>query len=287
MKLMKLAPPLAATAALALLATGASAQSAKFAATYDTQVRMVSVSVDGSDAGCVQLPGDNGIAGDDDDVTFCEATPGTFAEAEIASLHVANWKELLMGVSAQVNLVTFTQAKGKNGGGTSTAVAEGTIRVGTLVVPEDTGTVGMCNAAFAAYDSGAGNAFSAPGPVTFASRRQELSVTVDLDVVGAIDDSTVDDDLAAMLDIEGSVTVALGLDTTAAHHFNFVQANLSSGWYDVIACYDATALAEVGGMDIDVDTAAMSKVALGPRIITVQEVRATKDGIINETPSDP
>jgi len=281
---MKIATPLAAVAAISLLATGASAQSAKFAATYDTDVRMISISVDGADPGCVELPGVDLVLGTEDDVTFCGAHAGPIAEAEIASLHVANWKELLMGVSAQINLVTFTQAKGKNGGGTSTAVAEGTVRAGTLVVPEGTGSVGMCSAAFAAYDGGV-NAFSAPGPVTFASRRQELSVTVDLDVVGAIDDETLDDDLAALLDIEGSVTVALGLDTTAAHHFNFVAANLTSGWYDVIACYDLTALAEVSGMTIDADTSAYSKAALGPRIITVQEVRATKTGILDESGS--
>ena len=124
--------------------------------------------------------------------------------------------------------------------------------------------------------------FSPPGPITFASRRQELSVTVDLAV---IDTDLSDGDLAATLGIDGSVTVALGLDTTAAHHFNFIQPNMNQGWYEAIACYDLSALVAVSGMDIDADTQAYSKVALGPRIITVQEVHATTNGIIDESNS--
>ena len=186
-------------------------------------------------------------------------------------------------MSAQVNLVTFTQAKGKNAGGTSTAIAEGTMRGAMLVLPAGTGNAGQCAAAFDAYDNQIANMFAAPGPVTFASRRQELSVTVDLDVVDALGDDCVEDCIADSLDIDGSVTVALGLDTTAAHSFQFIAADLSSGTYDIVACYDLSALAEVSGADIDADTAAYSKVALGPRIITVQEVRATKTGIIDES----
>lgn len=254
---------IAVVAATMLCAGTAQAQSSKFAATYDTDPVMVDVAVNG--AGGPAL---------DRMVT---------SEADLAKLHVANWKELLVGVSAQVNLVTFTQAKGKNAGGTSTAIAEGTVRTGVVVVPA--GTDPDCAGAFADFDAGLGNAFAAPGPVTFASRRQELSVTVDLDVVGAIPDVCDAQCVADNLGIDGSVTVALGLDTTAAHHFNFVAADLVSGWYDIVACYDLTALAEVSGNDIDGDTAAYSKAALGPRIVTVQEVRATKTGVIDETGS--
>lgn len=242
-----------------LMATTSYGASAKFAATYDTDPVLVDISVDGtSDPTSASMVG---------------------AEAELAKIHVANWKELLVGVSSQVNLVTFTQAKGKNEGGISTAIAEGTVRTGVLVVPEGTAD---CTAAWAAYNAGY-NAFTAPGPVTFASRHQELSVSVDLDVAGAIPEVCDETCIENNLSIDGSVTVALGLDTTAAHHFNFVAADLTQGTYDVVACYDLSALAEVAGEDIDVDTAAHSKVAIGPRIVTVQEVRATKTGIIDET----
>ena len=37
------------------------------------------------------------------------------------------------------------------------------------------------------------------------------------------------------------------------------------------------------GDDIDEDTAAYSKVVLGPRMLTLQQVRATRDGIVDES----
>lgn len=228
------------------------AASAKFAATYDTDPVLVEV----TDTGLA-----NGVVMD------------STAEMDLATIHVANWKELLVGVSAQVNLVTFTEAKGKNGGGTSTAKAEGSVRVGLTAVPE--GTVGACASAWADE-----SLFAHPGPVTFSSRMQELSVTTSLDVVGAIPGVCDAACIESSLSIEGDVTVALGLDTTAAHHFNFVADDLTSGTYDVIACYDLSALAD--NNDID-GNSANAKAAIGPRIVTVQEVRATKGGIIDET----
>jgi hypothetical protein len=251
----KFAGVMTATAASVLLATSAYGANAKFAATYDTDDVLAEIAVDGT-----------GGPTSDSDVT---------AEFDLAKMRVAQWKEVLVGVSSQVNLVTFTQAKGKNGEGTSTAIAEGTVRVGVLVEPEGTAN---CADAWSNPDK-----FVAPGVVTFASRRQELSVTVDLDVVGSIPDVCDAQCIEDNLDIEGDVTVALGLDTTAAHTFNFVAADLTQGDYDVVACYDLTALAEVAGENIDADTAANSKAAIGPRIVTVQEVRATKGGIIDET----
>jgi len=267
-----------------IFAGSALAQSSKFAATYDTDAVMVEVSVDGgNDDLCVTFD-----EGTENEYTECVAMAGPVSEAELASLHVANWKELLMGVSGEVNLVTITQAKGKNGAGTTTAIAEGTVRAGVVVIPEGA-RQGMpqgavCARAFNAHDNGA-DVFAAPGPVTFAARRQELAVTVDLDVVGSIPDVCDEACIEENLDIEGDVTVMLGLDTTAAHHFNFVADDLTSGWYEILACYDLRAMASVGGADIDADTSAYAKAALGPRILTVQEVRATKTGVIDESDS--
>ena len=250
----KLGLAVAAVALVGLFAASAMAQSAKFAATYDTDVVLVEIWVDGA-----------GGATDDQAV---------IAEMDLAKMHVPQSKEALIGVSGVVNLVTFTQAKGKNRGGTATAIAEGIVGLDVRYAPE--GTDDICTNGTSA----------APGPITFASRRQELSVTVDLDVVGAIpgvcDAQCIEDYLA----IEGDVTVALGLDTTAAHHFNFVAVNLDSDWYDIVACYDLTALAEVSGDDIDADTAAHSKAAIGPRMLTLQQVRATTNGSVDES-GDP
>lgn len=243
---------LVALAAVALMAGQAQAQSSKFAATYDTDPVMVSAMIDGTNGA--------GIDG-----------PHMVAEVELAKIHVAQWKEILVGVSAQIQLMTFTQAKGKNNSGVATAIASGGVSVDVMYAPE--GTADPCVTGKQLY----------PGTVTLASRTQELSVNVSLDVVGAIPDVCDAQCIADHLNIEGDVTVALGLDTTAAHHFNFIADDMTSGYYDVVACYDFTALAEVSGLNIDADTAAKTKVVLGPRIVAVQEVHATKDGIINES----
>jgi hypothetical protein len=216
-----------------LFVSGAHAQSSKFAATYDTDPVMIEVSVDGTS--CAPIDPD-GVPDSGDEYTYCTDTAGPVAEAELAKLHVAQWKEILGDMSAQINLDTFTQAKGRNGEGTSTAIAEGTVRGGMVVVPEGTFQAGSCAAWFAAYDADEANPFAAPGPVTFASRHQQLSVTVDLDVIGDIpgvcDAACIEENLG----IEGSVTVALGLDTTAAHSFQFIADDLTSGNYDIVAC---------------------------------------------------
>ncbi len=245
----KLGLAVAAVALVGLFAASAMAQSAKFAATYDTDVVLVEIWVDGA-----------GGATDDQAV---------IAEMDLAKMHVPQSKEALIGVSGVVNLVTFTQAKGKNRGGTATAIAEGIVGLDVRYAPE--GTDDICT----------NGDIAAPGTVTFASRRQELSVTVDLDIINT--DGCTEECISDILGIEGSVTVALGLDTTAAHHFNFVAVDLDSDWYDIVACYDLTALAEVDGDDIDSDTFANAMAAIGPRMLTLQQVRATTNGIVDET----
>ena len=258
----KLGLVIVGAAVVALMSGSAWAQSAKFAATFDTDVVMVEASVAG--------PTD-GSGG-----TFCDPVsvdcdvPRLMTEFDLAKMHVPQSKEVLIGVSGVVNLITFTQAKGKNTNFKSTAIAEGAVGLTVKYAPE--GTENIC----------AVGETAAPGTIVFSSRRQELSVTVDLDVV---DDLTTCDTscIADTLNIEGSVTVALGLDTSAAHHFNFVAYNLDSNWYDIVACYDLTALAIVSGDDIDDDTFATAMAAIGPRMLTLQQVRATNNGIVDES----
>ena len=100
---------------------------------------------------------------------------------------------------------------------------------------------------------------AAPGPVTFASRLQELKVDV----------TDTDTDFLT------EVTVSLLLDTTAAHHFNFIGVDLDQGVYDVVAVFDLSAWVAIVGED----AIAEAKVTLGPRMVTVQEVRAAKDSL--------
>jgi hypothetical protein len=245
---MKIASPLAAAAAIAIFATGASAQSAKFAASYATDTVTL------ADFEFNNTPG------------FEVDRSDTFATELLAIIRAPKGKEFLIGVSGVANIVTFTEAKGRNKEGTSTAVAEGIMNLEVRYAP--TGTDGICTNEL--------GLLAAPGPLTFASRRQELSVTVDLDVIDTTGGTAADD-----LGIVGSVTVALGLDTTAAHHFNFVAIDLpESGEYDVVACFSGDGSVGVTESELG-DNTARSFVAIAHRMVTIQEVRAVKDSIID------
>ena len=201
------------------------------------------------------------------------------AEETMATIHIANKKELLIGVSGVANLVTITEAKGRNGGFESVAEAEGALNLEVRVVPE-----GM--SANCAGDVPVGGMVAEPGGLTFASRKQTLKVTVDLDVVdvaGTCDDDALTelpDCVADTLDIEGDVTVALGLDTTAAHHFNFVAPDLDQGTYDIAACFTGAADGFVTEEEVG-DNSVFAYAAIMQRMLTVQEVRAVKDDFID------
>lgn len=211
---------------VALAAAPALAQSAKFAAAYDTDPVIV-------DTGIVNDEQGNRVVG---------------AEADIATIHVAQQKDLLIGVSAQIGIYTMTLAKSRTGVA-STAIAEGEVGVTVRLAPFGSDNVCTADPAYPA---------AAPGQVTFAARMQKLTVTADTDE---------------------AVAVQLILDTTAAHHFNFLGIDLAQGTYDVTACFDLSAFADIVGED----ALAQAKVTLGKRVVAVEEVRAAKGGIIDES----
>lgn len=240
--------------ASAVFSVGAMAQSAKFTAAWeDNKVALVQFNINYTPSG-------------DTFVT---------AEETMATIHVANKKELLIGVSGVANLVTITEAKGRNGGFSSTAEAEGALNLEVRIVPE--GVSANCGG-----DAPDGGMIAAPGGLTFASRKQTLTVTVDLDivdVVGTCDGLELPDCVADTLEIVGDVTVALGLDTTAAHHFNFVAPDLAQGTYDVAACFTGAADGFVTEEEAG-DNKVHAYVAIMQRMLTVQEVRAVQDDFI-------
>jgi hypothetical protein len=179
-----------------------------------------------------------------------------------------NGKELLVGVSGVVNIVTTTEVKGTNKGGKGTAEAEATLNVAVKYGAK--GSSGICSS----------GTMAAPGLVTFASRKQTLSLKVDLDIVCT--DTQVSgceltaDDLA----IDGFVSVGLGLDTTQAHHFNFVIPNVPSGEFDVLACYagsGSTSLTD--GFEGN----AAAKLAITSRMVTVQQVKAVNGPVVDNS----
>lgn len=225
---------LTAVAALAIgfAASGAQAQSSKFTAAYETDTVGLAFAY-------------TGTANDPDfDFGF---------EKTVAYIKSPQGKELLIGVSGVANLITFTQAKGSNKGGKSTAEALAGIGMAVRYAPADQPGPVCLNGMTAA-----------PGIVPLSVRYQKLSVDVDLDVIGSSEE----------LDIEGYVEVGLLLATSAAHHFNFLAADLpQSTTYKVAACFVGFAYADVNNDD----NKALSAVLIGKRMVTVQGVRAVKD----------
>ena len=81
--------------------------------------------------------------------------------------------------------------------------------------------------------------------------------------------------------------IGLALSTLASHHFNFVLPNMDQGEYDVVAVFTTRARAQV---DIDelslvdggsVTASAFAKAWIGSYMLTLQQVRATSNGIID------
>ena len=236
--------------ATAMFSVGAMAQSAKFAAGWETTVVSVKAEiVDGDSAATCSGSGITGGAGTLGD-------PCVISEVTLTTLDVAQQKDLLIGVSAQIGLVTFTQAKGKHSGdGTATegsATASAGIDV-TLELRDSNGAVVQ---------------IAAPGAVTFASRLQELKVNVP-------ECEVTIEDLATTYEADCEVLVSLLLNTTGAHHFNFIGVDLDQGVYDVVAVFDLSAFVDIVGED----AAANAEVVLGPRMVTAQEVRAAKGAL--------
>lgn len=238
-----------------LSAHAIAAPSAKFAATYSTSPALASI---------VNLEG----VTVDTPVMVDEKTGHT-----LATIKVPQDKELMVGISAEISLLTDTSVKGKNGGGAKvTAGASGYVTV------------------FATPVNGGDSIMAAPGKVVLSERVQQLSATL-----GGVLQECTDGDLDGTIDIATDCVVTdeeIGLlqSTTASHHFNFILPNLSQGNYEIKAVFTTGAMGEVDICDegedcsfdpdgtVSADANAMA--VINKTMMTVQQVRATKGGII-------
>ena len=201
----------------------------------------------------------------------------------LATIKVPQGKELLVGVSAEIGLMTFGAVKGKNGG-SATAIADAEAAVSIIACPKDGGD---CTTA-------------KPGAVKLSKRVQELSaklggVIKECDIV--VDTTTGEGtfDVSENCDVNDE-EIALMLSTTASHHFNFVLPNMDQGVYEIKALFTTAASAEVvlcdyenellyttQECDADGTQAATAEAAsvINKSMLTVQTVRAAKGGIID------
>jgi hypothetical protein len=256
----------------AVFSIGASAgPSAKFAATYGY----------GPSLGSLAVVSDSTVDAVDFDLS---------AGFTLATIKVPQDKELLVGVSANVGLVTDTSIKGKNGGAARSVAGAGA-GVVVFAVPVD-GSNGTA-------------ALAEPGAVVLSARVQVLDATLggviesctdftggtDINGLNPGDDGYIDtpDGTIDVLTecIVSDEEIGLILGTMAAHHFNFVLPNMDQGEYNLVAFFVTGALAAVDINELSVteggsvSASAFGAAFIGKHMVTVQQVRAAKGGIID------
>ena len=228
--------------------------SAKFAATYSYGPSLGSVAVIDGDGSAVDAM--------DFDLN---------AGFTLATIKVPQDKELLVGVSANIGLVTDTSIKGKNGGAArSIAGAGAAVVVFAVPVAGSHGTAALAE----------------PGPVVLSARVQVLDAAL-----GGVIESCTDLNGDGTIDVKTECIVSdeeigLILSTLAAHHFNFVLPNMDQGEYNLVAFFVTGALAAVDIDEISVSdggsvtASAYAAAFIGKTMVTVQQVRAIKGGVI-------
>jgi len=180
-------------------------------------------------------------------------------------IRTANKKDLLIGVSLEVGIYTDTQVKGKNGEWAE-ADAKGGVKVTVLV----------------------DGVAAEPGVVTFSERYQELSATLG-GVIESCDVTTtpaVDENGEPILDenglpvYEGTIDISedcvvtdedikLVMETTAAHHFNFIMPDLEPGDHTI------EVMTTIAGENNATEGSTSKGYAwIGKGALTIQEVQA-------------
>jgi hypothetical protein len=258
---------LAATAFFS--ANAFAAPSAKFAATwsYGPSLKTEAIIVDA----------------DTDSYVFDENSGYT-----LATIKVPQDKELLVGVSAEIGLVTDTSIKGKNGGAAKALAGSGA-NVIIFAVPVE-GANGT-------------SAVAEPGPVMLSARIQELDATLggviescqdfltleaDGSTTGTLTDPVPDGVITIALEcVVTDEEIGLALSTLASHHFNFVLPNMDQGEYNLVAYFTTAAFAQVDIDELSVEDggtvtgSAYSSAVIGKTMVTVQQVRAAAGGVID------
>src|SRR5512138_3244706 len=161
------------------------------------------------------------------------------------NIHTATPKDLLIGVSLETSLLTDTVVK-SSGGVKDVSTAEAAIEVKVLVDGKE----------------------AAPGVVIFDKRKQQLSAAL-----GGYYTNCTDANLDGITDVLTECELAqeeigLLLDTTAAHHFNFIQADLGQGTHTVVV------KSKISNNTVFANGSASASALLGKGSLSVEEVQA-------------
>jgi hypothetical protein len=223
--------------------------SAKFAAVYSDDVLLAATEAQSCDIG----------EGDPDQAFDFDTQSGVL----LATMKMPSGKEILTGVSGESGILLVSNVKGKNGG-SGTSLGWGRVSVKIKAVNVDTGEI---------Y-------FPVPdGRIVLNARAQVLNATL-----GGVIESCEDGDGDGVINVATECVVTdeeIGLLTwnRSANHFNVVFKDLPQGTYEVRARFRVTS---VSWADASVDACAYagSIVVLGDRIVTLQDVRAIKGGVV-------
>lgn len=195
-----------------------------------------------------------------DDIQIIDESSGDGLSVLSTKIKTSNKKELLIGVSLQTGLYTKTALRHLKDLILNSARADASIVINVEVDDEP----------------------ALPGPVVFDQRSQELSALLGGAIESCQDIGTfTDDDDTNDGTPDGVITVkdecqvteeqiALTLDTTAAHHFNFIMPDVDSGMHEV------TVTADISSTTIGADdNEAKASIKVG--VLTVQSVHAAND----------
>ena len=157
-------------------------------------------------------------------------------------------KDFLIGLSGVTQLITDTLVKSA-GGTQDKSEAEAIIRVRVLV----------------------DDAVAAPGEIVFDRRKQTLIAKFNGICIDANGDGIIQ-----YTECTTPEELELILDTQAAHHFNFVSADVGTGVHTIKgqACTATTGSAQAGSWS--------ASALFGKGALTVEEIRLVKDAIIEQ-----
>jgi hypothetical protein len=149
-------------------------------------------------------------------VNPCTNTDGSghWLDVMTTQIKTSNVADLFAGVSLVTGVYTSTTVKGNNTGSTSTAVAEGTVKVRVLLDPLGANCQTNCTGFLTLPDQNSG--------VVFDQRIQSLSANLGNIFTSACAASPSTCALTAE-------QITLVLDTSSAHSFNFILPNVGTG----------------------------------------------------------
>jgi len=146
---------------------------------------------------------------------------GRWLPVMTTQIKTSNVSDLFAGVSLVTGIYTSTTVKGNASGATSTAVAEGTVRIRVLLDPPSAGCQDNCTSPDhrTLPDLGQG--------VVFDQRVQSLSANLGFIFTGQCAASPTTCTLTPE-------EITLVLDTTSAHSFNFLLPNVGVGTHSLV-----------------------------------------------------